>query len=330
MKILVTGASGFIGGHLIEELNRRGYDLIAMVRKTSNTELLEELGVELRIGDLTDPPSLLAATKGVESIVHLAAYYTFHGKKRLYEMINVEGTRYLLESALNNKISHFLYCSTTEVIGPVDNLLGNEETPPNPTYEYGKSKLKVEQLIQEFGQKGLNYTIIRSTGIYGPRNIYDVSYWFITSFMKNSMATRIVVGNGENYIQFVHISDLVQGIVLALEKSNVSKGQTYIISDERAYTYNELNEIMAEICGRKPPGIYVPPIFAKVMIAPVELFNRITRREHFLWHIKTVDAVTQDRAYSIDKAKLELGYQPKYDLKMGLQETVEWYRSIGI
>jgi nucleoside-diphosphate-sugar epimerase len=329
MKVLVTGASGFVGGYLLEELALKGHIVTGMVRKNSDRSFLEELGVKLVVGDLTDPDSLMNATKGVDAVVHLAAHYTFSGKKEVYERVNVEGTRSLLEASLKNHILRFVYCSTTEVIGPVENPPGDENSPLNPQYDYGRSKVKAEGIVKEYASKGLDYTIVRPSGIYGPRNVDDVSYWFITSVLKNSISTRFIVGSGENLVQFTHISDIVQGFALMLEKLEISKNQVYIVSEDGAHTYNEAYKILCDISGRKTPWIHVPPLLAKVMITPVEGINRVTGRENFMWHIKTVDSVTTNRWYSIEKAKKELGFAPKYNLKTGLVETVNWYIQKG-
>lgn len=326
MKVLVTGASGFLGGHLIEELVRKGYNVIGMVRKGSSRKLLEELNVSLRFGDLLEPESLVDATRDVDVVVHLAAYYTFFGKKELYEKINVQGTRFLLEAMIKNSVKKIVYCSTTEAVGPVKEPYADEDVEPNPVYEYGKSKLRAENVVKECGLKGIDYIILRPSGIYGPRNVNDVSYWFITGFAKNSLTSKFIVGSGNNLVQFAHVKDVVQGFVLALEKYDIAKGRTYFVSEDKAYTYNEVYKMLAEICGRRPPKTHIPPMLAKIMIAPIEFFNRIFGIENFNWHMSTVDAVTCDRAYSIERIKRELGYSPKYDLKRGLKETVEWYR----
>ncbi|MEM2687194.1 MAG: NAD-dependent epimerase/dehydratase family protein, partial [Thermoproteota archaeon] len=223
MKILVTGASGFLGGHLVEEMVSKGYSVIGMVRKSSDTSLLRSLGVELRIGDLTDPESLNRATGNIDIVVHLAAYYTFFGKKEMYRRVNVEGTRLLLEAALRNGVKRFVYCSSTEAIGPVKNTPAEEDSPPNPSYEYGRSKLEAEKIVRSYGEKGFEYTILRPSGIYGPRNVDDISYWFITAFARNALPTRIIVGDGRNLIQFAHVKDVVQGFLLALEKLETSR-----------------------------------------------------------------------------------------------------------
>jgi len=329
MRILVTGASGFLGGHLIEEVVSKGYDVIGMVRKSSDTGFLRSLGVELRVGDLTAPESLSQATEGIDVVIHLAAYYTFFGKEDLYRKVNVEGTRLLLEAALNNGVRRFIYCSSTEAIGPVKNPPADEDSPPNPSYEYGRSKLEAEKVVRSYGGGGIEYSILRPSGIYGPRNVNDISYWFITAFAKNALPTRIIVGDGKNLIQFAYVEDVVQGFLLVLEKPEVSKNQTYFISEDRAYTYLEVYKILAELCNREPPRIHVPPLLAKTFVIPVELFNRIRGKVDFTWRTSTVNDMTSDRAYSISKAMKDLGFRPKYDLKTGLRETIEWYRENG-
>lgn len=323
MNVLVTGASGFLGGHLVKGLCEKGYNVIGMVRDASNTDLVESIASELRYGDLTRPDTLEEAMKGVEVVFHLAAYYTFHGKKDLYHKVNVEGTRSMLEAALKNRVKRLIYCSTTEVIGAVKNPPADEDTPLNPQYEYGRSKLKAEELVRQYGEKGLSFTIIRLSGIYGPRNIDDVSYWTITSFAKNSLGTRFTVGSGENLIQFVHVEDVVKAFTLALEKEDASKNQIYIISDDKAYTYSEVYNILAELTGRKPPKRHIPKILAKILIAPIQLLNSLSGKENFLYHTSTIDAVTSDRYYSVEKAKKDLGFKPAYDLKTGLRKTIE-------
>ena len=182
MKVLVTGASGFLGGsHLVELLVEKGYEVVGMVRKTSDTSLLDRLGVEKRVADLTDPSSLVKAVRGIEAVVHLGAYYTFHGKKELYELVNVQGTRNVLDACLGEGVQRFVYCSTTEAIGPVREIPAHEDHPPNPQYEYGRCKLKIESLVKGYADR-IKTTIIRPSGMYGPRNVHDISCYFITSF----------------------------------------------------------------------------------------------------------------------------------------------------
>jgi dihydroflavonol-4-reductase len=328
LKVLVTGASGFLGGHLIEFLTAKGLEVVAMVRKTSDTSLIDRLGWEKRVADMTDPPSLCTAAKGVDAVIHLAGYYTFHGKKELYDLVTVQGTKSILDACLQEGVKRFVYCSSTEAIGPVEDVPALEDHPPNPQYEYGRSKLKAERIVREYDGK-LETTIVRPSGIYGPRNIDDISYYFITSCARNSLATRMLVDHGSAVVQFVHAEDAAQGFYLALTKAN-SIGKTYFISEDRWYTYREVYEIISRITGRKPPTLSLPKLAAKALIYPAFIAKSAFGEWSFLWDPKTVDAVTSNRAYSIEKAKRELGYCPKHSLEAGLKETIRWYRDNGI
>jgi len=324
LKVLVTGASGFLGGYLTELLTAKGVEVVAMVRKTSDTSRLDRLGLENRVADMTDPPSLREVVKGVDAVIHLAAYYTLHGKKELYDLVNVQGTKSLLNACLQEGVTRFVYCSSTEAIGAVEDVPAREDHPPNPQYEYGRSKLKAEGAVRQYDDK-LKTTIIRPTGIYGPRNTDDISYYFVTSCAKNSLATRMLVDHGSAVVQFVHAKDAAEGFHLALTNAN-SYGKTYFISEDRWYTYREVYEIISRITGRKPPTFSLPKPAAKALIYPVFIAKSAFGKWNFLWDPKTVDAVTSNRAYSIEKAKRELGYSPKYSLEDGLRETLRWYR----
>lgn len=328
MRLLVTGASGFIGGHLTQKLVEEGYRVSAFVRETSDVRLLKELGVEIRYGDLMRPETLYEASRNMDCVFHLAAYYTFHGKKQLYEKLIVEATRILAESCIKNGVSRFIYTSTTEVIGPVSGGPGDENTPPNPTYEYGKAKERGEKVIKELGEKGLKYTILRPTGVYGPRCVNDVSYYFIMHILKGGTMSRLLPGDGNHLVHFTHVEDVVNGHLLVLENEN-AVNNTYIIASNEPVTYNRAYETIARLGGKKDKPIHVPVILAKAMIFPLELAMKVVGIENFMLHISTVSAMQQDRYYSNEKAKRELGFSPKYDFENGMADTIKWYRDNG-
>lgn len=329
MKVLVTGASGFLGGYLIEELVKRGYDVRGMIRDVSKANHLRSLGVEVVYGDLTRHETLPQVVRGVDAVIHLAAYYTFTGSRSLYRIVNVEGTRALAQTALKSGVKRFIYCSSTEAIGPVKNPPGDEDTPPNPQFEYGRSKLLAEQVVKELGNSGLEYTIVRPSGMYGPRNVDDVAYWFIMTVAKGGILSKFMIGDGNYLVQFAHVKDVVQGFTLVLEKPEVSTGQTYIISDEKAYTYKEVYEIISQILGKETPKIKLSPRIAKFLLTFTEIYDRVSGGGNLILRRSIVDAVTTHRAYSINKAKKELGYKPQYNLKKGLEETIKWYKDNG-
>ncbi len=323
MRLLVTGASGFLGGHLCEALSRE-HEIVAMVRKNSDTSLLTPLGVELRCCDLADPGSLDGVARNMDAVVHLAAYYTLTGDRETYHRINVEGTRSLLTSMLDSGVTRIIYCSSTEAMGPTGVEPVDEDHLPAPVNEYGRSKVRGEEMVREHASKGIEHTIIRPSGIYGPRNLEDISYWFITAF-GGSVMGRFIVGDGRRLLQFVHVDDVVQGFRLAL-KNPRSIGRTYHISDSRAYTYDEIYSMLAEIFERKPPRLHVPVPLAKTLVAPVEGWNRLRGKESFMFRMSTMDTFHEDRNYSIERARKELGYSPRWSLPEGLAATVQWYR----
>jgi dihydroflavonol-4-reductase len=176
---------------------------------------------------------------------------------------------------------------------------------------------------------GLEYTIVRPSGMYGPRNLDDVAYWFITTLAKGGVLSKFMIEGGEYLVQFAHVKDVVQGFTLVLEKPEVSVSQTYIVSDEEAYTYREVYEILSHLLSKEPPKIKLDPRVAKFLLTFTEIYDRLRGGENLILRRSIVDAVTTHRAYSISKAKKELGYRPQYDLRKGLEETIEWYRNNG-
>ena len=323
MRVLVTGATGFLGGHLIEEMSKGPHVPVCAHRQGSDTKRIDELGLEKVVFDLTDRDSILQALRNVDAVVHLAAYYTFTGKKEMYEKVNVKGTDDLLKACQETGVKRFLYCSSTEAMGPIESPPGDEDSPLNPQYEYGRSKARAEELVRT---SDLDWTILRPSGIYGPSNVDDVAYFFITSF--KGFASKFIIGSGKNFIQFVHVKDVVQGFVKALDRPASIRG-TYIITQARPYTYEEVYRVLANIFQQKEPRWRVPRSLAKLMMLPIEGFSLLFGRENFLYRRETVNSVTSDRAYKIDRARRDLGYEPIYDLPEGMAETVAWYRENG-
>jgi nucleoside-diphosphate-sugar epimerase len=321
LKVLVTGATGFLGRHLLKQ-RPEGICWVPAARKQDDLDLYREEHKEARRFDLHRPEEMREAVRGMDAVVHLAAYYTFHGVKEEYQRSNVDGTKALLDACEKEGVKTFVYCSSTEAMGPTDGM-ATEDAPMRAEYDYGISKMHAEEAVRS---SSLDWRIVRPTGIYGPGNVNDVSYWFITSF-DGSMAARFIIGSGKNLIQFAHVDDVCQGLIRALGPQ-ASHG-VFNITDEKAYTYEEVYAIMAQLVGRKPPKMHLPVWLAKGLIGIAEGMDRIAGRENFLYHVSTVRSVTTDRAYSIEHARKVLGYDPQHPLPEGLKETVEWYRDHG-
>lgn len=329
MRVAVTGASGFLGGHICESLLEHGHEPVGLIRRSSDVSLLRGLGIETRHADLTDGASLEKGVAGVDAVIHLAAYYTFFGSWERYMRVNVEGTELLLKAMVDAGIDRLIHCSTTEVIGPVSDPPADEESELRPSYDYGRSKRMAEDVVRSYGSKGIRYTIMRPSGIYGPRNVDDIAYWTITSYANNALGTRFHVGSARNLIQFVHVKDVAQAFMLALERPDMAMGKTYNVSDSRAYSYGEVYDMLSELTGRPAPSLHVPRVVARTLVTPVEAAMRLLGKDSFLYRRSTIDSVTTDRAYSIGRISRDLGYEPSFDLRQGLEDTVAWYREHG-
>ena len=325
MKILVTGATGFIGRILVRALVREGYDVAALVRRTSK---VKELPKKIRLieGDLNDLPSLKKAVEGRNVVVHLAAYFEFYPKDVdiLYQ-VNVEGTRNLLTACIGSTVKRFIYCSTTETTGTVANPPATEETELQPMYEYGKSKIQAENAVREISAKaGFEYVILRLVGVVGPGEFY-LGFETIKAIANREIS--MIPGDGQNHIMYIHVDDVVKAFLIAL-KSKSAKNETFIICPDEPLTYEEVFNVVAEILGVEPPTRKVPVSFAKMGVGVIGFFKHRGKRT-FLWHMKSVDAMNSERWYSNEKAKRMLGWKPTMTMEETFRSAIEWYKSEG-
>jgi nucleoside-diphosphate-sugar epimerase len=320
----VTGATGFTGGYLCRNLVGRGYRVKALVRPGRDTAELENLGIEIVHGDLTDPDSLAGKMDGVDVVFHIAAVYRQEGIPRSeFWRVNVDGTRHMLDEALRSGVKRFVHCSTVGVQGEIKNPPATEEAPYNPGDWYQESKMEGELLaLSYFKEKGLPVTIVRPVGIYGPGDTR-----FLKIFRHINKGTFRMIGSGKVLYHLTFVEDLVEGIALAGEKEN-AVGQIYTIGGEEYVTLNELVELIAGILGKKVPRLKIPvwPVWTAGLLC--EWICRPLRIEPPIFR-RRVDFFIKDRAFDISKAKRELGYQPKVPLKKGLEITARWYKEQG-
>ncbi|MFQ5709111.1 MAG: NAD-dependent epimerase/dehydratase family protein, partial [bacterium] len=318
---LVTGASGFTGGHLCRKLVEKGVAVRALVRQTSKVQQLENLGVELEIGDLTDMPSLNGTLRGVDVVFHVAAAYRQEGiSKEQFWKVNVDGTRAMLEQARDSGVKRFVHCSTVGVQGEIRNPPAKESDPYQPGDHYQQSKMEGEKLALGFFEKyDMEGVVVRPVGIYGPG---DTRFLKLFKFINNGKFRMI--GDGNVLYHLTYVGDLVDGIILAGEKPEAA-GHIYTLGGEDYLTLRELVEMIAEILDKPVPDKHLPlwPIYAAAVLfesvcRPLGIEPPIYRRR--------LDFFTKDRAFEIAKAKNELGYVPKVSLKDGLANTVLWYK----
>ena len=320
----VTGGTGFTGGYLCKNLVRRGYEVRALARPGSDVRALKELGVTIVSGDLTDRESIKGKVAGADVVFHIAATYRQEGiPKEQFWRVNVEGTRNMLEEALEAGVKRFVHCSTVGVQGEIKNPPATEDAPYNPGDWYQESKMEGELLaLRYYREKGLPVTVVRPVGIYGPGDTR-----FLKIFRHINNGTFRMIGSGKVLYHMTFVEDLVEGIALAGEKEN-AVGEIYTIGGEEYTTLNELVQMIADILGKRISRLKIPvwPVWTAGLLCewvcrPLRIDPPIFRRR--------VDFFIKDRAFDISKAKSELGYQPRVSLYEGLKITADWYRQQG-
>jgi nucleoside-diphosphate-sugar epimerase len=328
MRVLVTGATGFTGGHLAVALAGRGLAVQALVRPASLPRFERSeaaaAGVTAVPGDLTDPEAVRQATHGVEVVYHIAATYREAGQPdSAYRAVNVEGTRHLLEAAVAAGARRVVHCSTGGVHGHVAAPPGNEDSPFNPGDIYQETKLEAEHLAREFGRvRGLEVVVARPIGIYGPGDTR-----FLKMFRGIARGRFPMLGRGEVFYHLTYIDDLVEGLRLCGEVP-AAAGRTYLLAGPVYTTLNELAAVMARELGVAPPRWRLPVwpfwtagLLCELVCVPLRIEPPLYRRRvHFY---------TKSRAFDTSRARRELGYAPEVELDEGIRRTIAWYRGQG-
>ena len=323
-KILVTGATGFTGGHLTRKLLEDGHTIRVLVRRNSDYYALSDSGCEIVFGDLATGEGIDEAVCGVEKVYHIGAAFRVEGvPKRYFWDVNVEGTRRLLDASLKHGVKRFVHCSTVGVHGEIKNPPANEDTPFHPEDHYQKSKLEGELLALDYVRKGLGVVVFRPTGIYGPGDMR-----FLKLFRPISRGRWFIVGQGKNLYHLTYIDDLVRGIILCGDKEGI-EGEVFIIGGEEYTTVNELGLTIAEVLGVKIKIINLPilPIWTIAIVC--EWLYPLFNLEPPLFR-RRLDFFLKDRAFDISKARNVLGYNPSTSLKEGFRVTLDWYRVNGL
>lgn len=325
MKTLITGATGFIGSHLVRALINEGRDVRCLVRKKSNTKNLEKIGVELVYGELLDKESLSHALKGVNIIYHLAAE-VYSANVKDYFKYNVEGTRNLIESCNGNSIERFIYCSSIAAAGPnPDNkTLLTEKDSCNPITPYGKSKHEAEKIVLGYHrQNNIPAVIIRPPTIYGPGQS-DIITNFFLQVRKGKF---FILGTGEYLRSLCYIDNLIAGIILT-EKNPEAVGEIFYLSDREVYTFREILQALAEVQGIDLTLITLPPVIAHFAMSLFYILHKFFQIN--ILKLYTVGTMAINLGCSITKAENKLSYRPSINLVEGFRKTIQHLNSSQI
>ena len=331
-SILITGAGGFIGGFLVEEALKRGYDTWAAVRSTTSREFLTDERIHFIELDYTDQDRLEDTLRD-----HMGEWgrwdYIVHnlGVTKSTNYLDFESVNYGYLRALVDALQEtnmtpdvFLLMSSLSVMGP-----GDEKTYkpflstdiPQPNTFYGVSKLKAETYLQMI--EGFPYTIFRCTGVYGPR---EKDYFLMIKSIKRGF--DFSVGYAKQMLTFIYVKDLVTGVMDALEKGPLRKA--YFISEDRAYTQQEFRKIVCEELGKKTVIPVTCPLWLVKLVCRVsEFVGKVTMKASTLNRDKY--KILKQRNWQCDTsdAQRDFAFQPKYSLREGIHEAIAWYREAG-
>ena len=324
MRVLVTGATGFTGGHLARALAASGDHVRALVRHPSPDIAANLPDVEVVTGDLRDAASLERAAEGVEIVYHIAAIYRQAGlRDNEYRAVNAEAVRTVIHAAKAGGARRVVHCSTVGVHGDVEHPPANEDAPLRPGDIYQETKLEGERVAREAAREtGLDVVIARPTGIYGPGDRR-----LLKLFRGVARRRFVILGDGEIFYHLTYIEDLVEGFRLC-GTVPAAAGRTYILAGGEVTTLNALIGLIASEAGVRPPRVHLPvwPFWTagalcEVVCSPFGIEPPLYRRR--------VDFFTKSRAFDISRARAELGYAPQIGLRDGIRRTLAWYRQAG-
>ncbi len=322
--VLVTGATGFTGGHLARGLASRNFRVRVLARNPEKARDLTTAGIEIAVGDLTDPASLERAVQGVATVYNVAAIDRQAGLPvSAYRAVNAEGVGALIRAAARAGVRRVVHCSTVGVHGDVENPPANEDAPLRPGDIYQETKLEGERVAREAAAaSGIELVIARPSGIYGPGDTR-----LLKLFRGVARRRFVILGRGDIFYHLTYVDDLVEGLRLCGTVPQAA-GRTYILAGGEVGTLKELVQLIARESGVKPLPIRLPvwPFWVagalcEAVCVPLRVEPPIYRRR--------VDFFTKSRAFDISRARAELGYAPKVTLREGVRRSLEWYRLKG-
>jgi nucleoside-diphosphate-sugar epimerase len=315
----VTGATGCIGGALVKKLSQSGYRTIALVRDLQRAAFLKEFaGVELVIGDLDARDRMVEAMRGCDVVFHLAAkVHAPPGTDEAeFARVNVEGTRNVVEAAVESGVSSFVFFSTVAVYPESDEEF-DETSAPAPATAYGASKLAAEKIVLErASETGMKATVLRLPVVYGPRDRGNVARLIDTI----RRGRYFIVGDGANLKSMVAVENVVDAAMLVVSDER-ARGQVYIVCDERAYTQREIAETIASAMGINRGFRQLPRGVAMMLGYVADSVGKLTGLDLPL-SADRVRKLSSNTRYSSAKIERELGFRPRVTLREGLNVAV--------
>lgn len=318
MKVLITGAGGFIGSHLAKELIERKYAVRGLFVPDESAEHLEKVGAEILRGDLTKPDTLNGIAKGIDTVYHLATRTLDWGTRKQFEEIMVGGTRNMLEESKGN-ISRFVYFSSVAALGHGRDLVGLNEDAERIKcgIPYCDTKIIAEDLVKNFcGSNGIDYTIIRPANVIGPGSVWvhDV----LDAFMRGPLP---LINGGKEPCAFVYIKNLVDGTILASE-SKKAVGKIFHFRDDYQITWKEYLNILGGWVGKTPFGsipfrsAWIMGSFLEKLLTSLGIRPPMTRL--------AAGIMGKNNDVDSSRSKRELGWESSVPMSQAMKEIEDW------
>jgi nucleoside-diphosphate-sugar epimerase len=328
LRCLITGATGFVGGHLAEAFVDRGWQVATIARPRSDTGLLERLGVTVHRGDLADAGLVRRLVPDMDAIVHAAAKVGDWGPVADYRAVNVDALRALLEACKGQSLQRFVHLSSLGVYAARHHH-GTTEAEPLPAKHkdsYTQTKVEAERLVMQYYQDfGIPVVVLRPGFVYGPRD-----RTVLPRIIKNLREGHIrYPGGGHAALNTIYVKNLVDAVFLALDNPR-AVGQIYNLTDGEAVSKRRFIETIADALGLEKPTRTPPLWAAKFLTWWVESWARLKgAKEAPKYTQARLKFIALNLDFSIEKAQHELGFRPAVGFDRGMQETLGWYKQNG-
>jgi len=321
LKALVTGATGFIGSHLVEALVQRGSQVRCLVRNKRHLGWVKDCPVEFVTGNCQEKDSLKQAVKDVEHVFHLAGVTTAVKEKTYFE-VNALGTENLVQACIENnpRLKKLIYVSSQAAAGPCRGGGKKKESDPcEPVSPYGKSKLMGEQLALSHSHE-LPLLIMRPCSVYGPR---DKSFYAL--FKSLSKGVKPCLSDHDQHVSMCHVQDLVRAILLAAE-TQTENGGIFFLSDGQDYLMEEIGDIFAQAMEISALRLRLPKQVLYGMAFFAECISRVSGKPSIMSRGKVEEMIRKNWLCDITKARTLLGFEPRIFLAQGAKLTLAWYK----
>ena len=318
---MITGATGFIGSHLVEALVQQGAWVRCLVRNKNHLGWVKDFPVEFVVGNCQEKNSLQQAVQDVDQVFHLAGATTAVKEKTYFE-VNGLGTENLVQASIENnpRLKKFIYVSSQAAAGPCRSGEKKKESDRcEPVSPYGKSKLLGEKLALSHSHE-LPLLILRPCAVYGPR---DKGFYTLCKSLSRRITPCLAVH--DQHISMCHVQDFVRAILLAAE-TRTESGEIFFLSDGHDYRMAEIGDIFAQAMAINALKLHLPKQMLFAMAFFAECFSRVTGKPSIMSRGKVEEMIQKNWLCDITKARTLLGFEPRISLARGAELTVAWYK----